>query len=446
MKFSLSRMLSLKTIIVGSVLAVTLSASSIMFALPPQPAEDQAGPIAIVGAMAHIGDGTLMPDAVITFENGVITNVASLADDIDLSNHQVIDMTGQHIYPGFVLPNTTLGLEEVSASRATLDFVEEGDINASVRAAIAYNTDSQVIPTVRFNGILTAQVTPQGGLVSGSSSVMNLDGWNWEDAALQLDDGLHLFWPTLKTRRFNRDLGRFETIDNPNYTGQVQLLRTLFRDAQSYTGEPLNLNLEAMQGLFSGNSKLYLHANGAKEIISVVGFARSFPIDNLVLMGAAEALKVKDLLIAEDIPVVYDTVHSLPGMPWHDIDAPFKMPFLLHEAGLTVGISNSRSDLQSQRNLPFFAGTAAAYGLDPETALSLITKNNAEIMGIDDQVGTLEVGKDATLFVSLGDALDMRTSQVIQAFIQGRDLDLMASQQQLYERFESKYRNQSSDE
>lgn len=425
-----------------AALAFSLNAAAIV----PEPAADQSEPIAIVGAIAHVGDGSIIADAVITFDQGVITAIGSRDDNIDISGHRIIDMTGQHLYPGLVLPNTTLGLEEVSASRATLDYVEEGDINASVRSAIAYNTDSEVIPTVRFNGILTAQVTPQGGLLSGSSSVMNLDGWNWEDAALDLDGGMHLYWPTYKVRRRNPDTRAFETVDNPDYEGQVQILRQLFQSAQTYNGEPLNLNLQAMQPLFRGVSKLYLHADGAKEIISAVGFARSFPIPDLVIVGAAEAIKVKDLLLAEDIPVIYDTVHTLPDMPWYDIDAPFKMPFLLHEAGLKVGLSNSQSDLQSQRNLPFFAGTAAAYGLDPEVALSLITQNNADIMGIGDRVGTLEIGHDATLFISIGDALDMRTSQIIQAFIQGRDIDLLGTQQELYQRFDNKYQNQSSDD
>ena len=410
-------------------------------AVAPAPAAPQGEPIALIGAIIHVGDGAVIGDGVITFDDGVITAVGSAADGINTDGHLVIDMLGSHIYPGLVLPNTTLGLLEVGNVRSTSDVVEEGEINASVRSAIAYNTDSELIPAQRFNGILTAQVTPEGGMISGQSSIFKLDGWNWEDAALRLDDGQHLHWPTFKSNRRNPDSGQFERVDNDDYQAQVEVLHSLFRDAVAYAGEPLNLNLSAMQSLFDGSGKLFLHADGAREIISGVRFARSYGVRNIVLVGGAEALQVKDLLLAESIPVIYERIHALPGMEWHDVDAPFKMPFLLQQAGLEVGIGGGDAELHSQRNLPFFAGTAAAHGLDREAALSLITLNNARILGVDDRVGTLEAGKDATLFISVGDALDMRTSQVLGAYIQGRDIDLFGTQQELYERFREKYAN-----
>src|SRR5210317_1364734 len=193
-----------KQLLIGAslVLSLTFSAS---FAIVPTPAPDQSGPIALTGAIIHVGDGTVIGDGVITFDDGIITAVGSASDNIDLTNHEIFDVQGRHVYPGFVLPNTSLGLSEVSSVRATQDIVEEGDINASVRSAIAYNTDSEFIPTQRFNGILTAQVTPEGGLVSGYSSIMKLDGWNWEDAVLQIDDGMHLRWPALRSRERNEE-------------------------------------------------------------------------------------------------------------------------------------------------------------------------------------------------------------------------------------------------
>ena len=420
---------------------VLLSAAFAARAVVPAPAAPQGEPIALVGAIIHVGNGAVIGDGVITFDEGVITAVGSAADGIDTSGHLVIDVQGSHVYPGLVLPNSTLGLLEVANVRSTNDVVEEGDINASVRSAIAYNTDSELIPATRFNGILTAQVTPEGGMISGRSSIFMLDGWNWEDAALVLDDGQHLHWPGFKRNRRNPDTGRFERVENEDYQAQVEVLHSLFRDAVAYTGEPLNLNLAAMQGLFDGSGKLFLHADDAREIISGVRFARSYGVQNIVLVGGAEAMQVKDLLLAESIPVIYEQVHALPGMEWHDVDAPFKMPFLLQQAGIEVGIGGGDAELQSQRNLPFFAGTAAAHGLDREAALGLVTLNNARILGVDDRVGSLEPGKDATLFISIGDALDMRTSQVLGAYIQGRDIDLFGTQQELYERFREKYSN-----
>ena len=432
----------MKRLIVNIIAIFSISFSPVTHPIVPVPAADQGEPIAITGAVIHIGNGMIINDGIITFDKGLITAVGDAGGGINLVNHAVIDVEGRHVYPGFVLPNSTLGLIEVNSVRATSDVLEEGDINASVRSAIAYNTDSEIIPANRFNGILTAQVAPQGGLISGSSTVFKLDGWNWEDAMLAEDVGLHLHWPSYVQRRRNPETGLFETVDNENYEGQTQLLHSLFQDAQAYSGQLLNLNLLAMQPLFNGVAKLFIHADEAKQIISAIRFARSYGVQDVVLVGGADALSIKSFLLAQDVPVIYERIHELPQREWQDVDMPFKTPFLLHEAGIKVGIGGGATSIDRQRNLPFFAGTAAAYGLNRETALAMITSVNAEILGVADRVGTLEVGKDATLFISEGDALDMRTSQVLGAYIQGRDIDLYGTQQQLYERFRVKYANQ----
>ena len=432
----------MQRLIVNVIAIFSISFSSVTHPIVPVPAADQSEPIAITGAVIHIGNGMIVNDGIITFDRGLITAVGVAGGGINLVNHALIDVEGRHVYPGFVLPNSTLGLIEVNSVRATSDVLEEGDINASVRSAIAYNTDSEIIPANRFNGILTAQVAPQGGLISGSSTVFKLDGWNWEDAMLAEDVGLHLHWPSYVQRRRNSETGLFETVDNENYEGQTQLLHSLFQDAQAYSGQLLNLNLLAMQPLFNGVTKLFIHADEAKQIISAIRFARSYGIQDIVLVGGADALSVKDFLLAQNVPVIYERIHELPQREWQDVDMPFKTPFLLHDAGIKVGIGGGATSIDRQRNLPFFAGTAAAHGLNRETALAMITSVNAEILGVADRVGTLEVGKDATLFISEGDALDMRTSQVLGAYIQGRDIDLYGTQQQLYERFRVKYANQ----
>ena len=432
----------MKRLTVNIIAIFSISFSPVTHPIVPVPAADQGEPIAITGAVIHIGNGMIINDGIITFDKGLITAVGDAGGGINLVNHAVIDVEGRHVYPGFVLPNSTLGLIEVNSVRATSDVLEEGDINASVRSAIAYNTDSEIIPANRFNGILTAQVAPQGGLISGSSTVFKLDGWNWEDAMLAEDVGLHLHWPSYVQRRRNPETGLFETVDNENYEGQTQLLHSLFQDAQAYSGQMLNLNLLAMQPLFTGVAKLFIHADEAKQIISAIRFARSYGVQDMVLVGGADALSIKGFLLAQDVPVIYERIHELPQREWQDVDMPFKTPFLLHDAGIKVGIGGGATSIDRQRNLPFFAGTAAAYGLNRETALAMITSVNAEILGVADRVGTLEVGKDATLFISEGDALDMRTSQVLGAYIQGRDIDLYGTQQQLYERFRVKYANQ----
>lgn len=421
------------------VTSLFITAIPVAMAWVPTPAPDQAEPIAITNATIHVGDGSVINNGVLAFDQGVITYVGTDANRPEFFNHQLINLQGLHIYPGFVLPNTSLGLLEVANLRATDDVAETGDINASVRSAIAYNTDSELIPTFRFNGILTAGVTPDGGMISGRSSVFKLDGWNWEDSLLKADAAMHMNWPDRIRRQRNETTGVFENTDNPDYPYMIQMLNSLFQDARTYNGSPLNLNLQAMQPLFTGESKLFIHANDARDIIASVQFASSYGVSDIVLVGGRDALKVKDLLIAESVAVIYESVHALPAQEWFDVDEQFKVPFQLHEAGILVGIGGGETALDSQRNLPFFAGTAAGYGLERETALSMITSHNAEILGVDDRIGTLVSGKDATFFISSGDALDMRTNQLQEAFIQGRMIDLFGNQQALYQRFLERY-------
>lgn len=429
-------MRNISMIVLASLLVTAMPGA---MAWVPTPAPDQAEPIAITNATIHIGDGSVINNGVLAFDQGVITYVGTDANRPEFFNHQLINLQGLHIYPGFVLPNTSLGLLEIANLRATDDVAETGDINASVRSAIAYNTDSELIPTFRFNGILTAGVTPEGGMISGRSSVFKLDGWNWEDSLLKADAAMHMNWPDRIRRQRNETTGVFENSDNPDYPYMIQMLNSLFQDARTYNGSPLNLNLQAMQPLFTGESKLFIHANDARDIIASVQFARSYGVTDIVLVGGRDALKVKDLLIAESVAVIYESVHALPAQEWFDVDEQFKVPFQLHEAGILVGIGGGETALDSQRNLPFFAGTAAGYGLDRETALSMITSHNAEILGVDDRIGTLITGKDATFFISTGDALDMRTNQLQEAFIQGRMIDLFGNQQALYQRFLERY-------
>ncbi|ALO45854.1 amidohydrolase family protein [Pseudohongiella spirulinae] len=432
----------MKKSIRNSLIGLVTFAVSQVSAIVPEPAAEQSEPIAITGAVIHVGNGQIIENGVLAFDQGVITYVGTDANRPEFFNHQVINVQGRHVYPGFILPNSSLGLLEVANLRATNDTEEEGDINASVRSAIAYNTDSELIPTFRFNGILTAQIAPLGGLIAGRSSVLKLDGWNWEDAMLKSDIAQHLHWPARTRRERNEISGQFETVDNEEYAQQVEMLHALFRNALSYSGQPVNLNLEAMQPLFSGEASLFLHADNARDIVASVQFAQRYGVEKLVVVGGRDAMKVVDLLRDADVAVIYESVHSLPAREWYDIDEPFKIPFELHDAGVLVSIGGGESALDSQRNLPFYAGTAAAHGLDRETALSMVTSHTAQILGVDDRIGTLETGKDATFFISLGDALDMRTSQVQEAFIQGRLIDLNGTQQQLYERYLERYSTQ----
>jgi len=422
------------------ILLVVLS--TVAYAQPPIPAKPQAKPIALTGGVAHLGNGQVIQNSIIAFENGKLTIVADATTvKVDLSKHEVINITGKHVYPGFILPNSQIGLQEVSSIRAMNDYAERGDINPNVRALISYNTDSEYIPTYRFNGVLLAETTPVGGLISGSSSVMEMEGWNWEDAVHTADVGIHMNWPAISRRQFDFATFTFAESPNANYGKEVSELEMFFSEAAAYgkqTTKEANLKLEAVQGLFNGSKVLFIHANTSKEIVESVRFAQRSGIQKITLVAGGNALWVSDFLKENKIPVILPATHNLPDRNDDDVDLPYKLPHLLTQAGVTVSLSNDGS-LHGSRNLGFYAGTAVAYGMSNEDALKTITSNTAKALGVDARVGTLEVGKDATLFVSKGDALDYRTNVLSHAFIAGKLVELPGIQEELYDRFSNKY-------
>jgi imidazolonepropionase-like amidohydrolase len=422
-------------------LLLLLLAPLALLAQNPAPGKPQTRTIVLSGGTIHVGNGQVIPNGTLVFANGVITavgtNVSYQAQEVE-----VVNVTGKHVYPGLIAAFSTIGLTEIASVRATDDHAETGQVNPNVRALVAYSTDSEIIPTVRGNGILIAQAVPDGGVVSGQSSVLNLDGWNWEDAVLKPDDGIWLTWPPL----FNRGGGVFEgpTTLRKNDARQPILteLERTFGDARAYAQLPRpatpNLKLEAMRGLFDGSKALYLNADYGRDIIEAVTFARRFGVKRPVLVGGAEAHQCLDFLRESKIPVILGGVHDLPYRTDDDVDLPYRLPSLLQKAGIPVAISYGGLSWRV-RNLPFLAGTAAGFGLDKEEALKTITSVPAQILGIADKVGTLDVGKQATLLVSKGDLLDMRTSIVEQAWIGGRAVDLDDKQKRLYRKFSEKY-------
>jgi len=407
-------------------------------AQPPVVAKPQAKAMALKGATIHIGNGQVIENGVVVFDKGKITAVGNA--QTSTGNAQVIDVTGQHIYPGIIAPNTVLGLNEISSIKATQDNTETGAINPNVRALVSYNTDSEHIYITRNNGVLLAQTAPQGGVVSGTSSVMQLDAWNWEDAAYRKDDGVWLNWPNMFSMGGFMNPG---TVKKNDKRGEIldELDRT-FKDATGYTQlrnpTPVNLKLEAMKGLFNGSKTLFIRADYAKEIVEAVNFARYHNVKKYVVVGAADAYMILDFLKENNVPVLLNSPHRLPSRPEEDVDMPYKLPAVLHKAGILVGLSYEEPPY-NYRNIPFIAGQAAGHGLSKEEALQLLTLNNARILGIENRTGTLEIGKDATIVVSSGDLLDMRTNNVTQAFIQGRQIILDDKQKRLYKRFSEKY-------
>ncbi len=409
------------------------------------PAPKQSNAYSIEGATLHMGNGKVIENALIMFDNGKITFVGSAMMKIARQG-EIIDAKGKHVYPGFIAPNSTLGLVEVDAVRASDDEDEIGAMNPHVRSIIAYNTESKVVESMRPNGILMAQITPRGGRISGTSSIVQLDAWNWEDAIIKEDDGIHLNWPSAYSRG-RWWLGEPRILkENKNYSKEVEELAQFFSQNNAYQTSdknPKNLPFEALNGLTDGAKTLYVHVDKEKGITDAINFAKAQNIKNMVIVGGYEANKVTDLLKENNIPVLLQRVHSLPNNTDDDYDLPFKLATELVNAGVLVGLENAGDmERMNTRNLPFLAGTTVAYGLTKEQALSLITYNSAKILGVENTVGSLEVGKDATLFISEGDALDMRTDKLTKAFIQGRDISLETHQTELAKRYSEKYKNQ----
>ena len=408
------------------------------FSQRPVPAAPQTKSILITGATLHIGNGTVVENGAIGFRAGKIDFVGPAGTQTGAYDSVVI-ATDKHVYPGFILPATPLGLTEVDAVRATHDFAETGTLNPGVRALVGYNTDSKITPTLRTNGILYAQITPRGGLVSGTSSVVQLDAWNWEDAAVRTDEGIWFNWPPEKQATgWWGEPGD----DEPNKERKKQLeqLTLLLQRAKAYHHETVDLNLSALKGLFDGSRTAYIRVSRAKEIREAVLFFREIGVQKTVVCGGEESYLVADFLKAHHVPVLLERLHALPYRTDDAYDLPYALPKRLQDAGVLYALTYTGGmEVMGSRNLPFLAGTAVRLGLSKEQALQSITLNTARILGIDNTCGSLETGKDATLFLSTGDALDMMTNNVEAAFIQGRAISLDNHQKELYERYKTKY-------
>ena len=402
------------------------------------PASIQKEAITITGATAHIGDGTVIENCTLVFEEGKIT---AIGDNVTPKG-TVINASGKHIYPGFIAPGKSLGLIEVNSVRASNDQDEIGAMIPHVRSLIAYNAESKVVESMRPNGVLLGQATPKGGRISGTSSIVQFDAWNWEDAAVKVDDGIHLNWPNT-FRRGRWYLGEPRGYQpNKDYEKQIEEVVSFLKNARVYgKGKTTDVNpaFEASQGVFDGSQKLYVYAQNEKQIIDAVTSLKGAEIKEIVLVGGYHAHRITDFLKKNNIPVLVNYTHTLPSFGDDDYDFTYKLPKLLMDAGLLVGLQNANASNFQTRNLPFYAGQVVGQGLDKEKALQLITGNTAKILGIDGMYGTLAEGKSATLFISEGDALDMRGNRLTHAFIDGRSVSLETHQTKLWKRYMGKY-------
>ncbi len=409
------------------------------------PAPVQTQPIALKGATVHPVSAPDIVAGTVVFENGKITALG--ADVAVPANAEIIDATGKHVYPGLISANTVLGLTEISAVRSTLDVAEQGAINPNARVAISINPDSELLPVVRANGILTALTVPEGGLISGQSAVLRMDGWTPEEMTVRSPAALHVRWPDMKIDRTPR--ARKSVEDQQKEIDKAQkTIRDAFAIARSYwqarkTPGPdfkSDLRWEGLLPVFDGTLPVFVHADTLAQIEAALAWAKEAQL-KIVLVGGQDAWRVAPQLKETDTPVIIALATALPSRRDDPYDSAFSNAARLREAGVRfcIATNGQRSEAAHDRNLPYEASMASAFGLPRDEALKAVTHYPAQILGIGDQLGSLEPGKAATLIITSGDPLDFPT-QIEAAFIDGRKIDLSNRQTRLRDKYLEKYR------
>ncbi|MFH1373522.1 MAG: amidohydrolase family protein [bacterium] len=408
------------------------------------PGEKQQNPVILRGGDLYtISDGVKQQTDLL-FEKGRITQIGR--DLTPPKDAQVIDVTGKHVYPGLIAAQTSIGLIEIGEVRATNDRSEIGLVNPDVQTHVAYNPDSEIIPSVRANGITTALIVPGGRLITGRSSLINLDGWTVEDAAEKLNVGLHLVWP--RTRVITAWwMEQSAEEQKKEMTENRRRLHQVFDDALTYylarQADPTletDSRWEAMVPVLAGDMPVFVTANDYQQVEQAVSFTHEKGL-RMILVGGTDAWMLTDLLKEHNIPVILKRTQSLPAHSDDGYDLSYRAPALLAEAGVKFCLSSAGANGASAtgaRNLPLQAGQAVAFGLPHQEALRAITLSTAEILGVAADLGSLEVGKKATLIVAEGDILDPLTHRVVLEFIEGRQVDLDNRHRELYRKYQQK--------
>jgi len=419
--------------------------------IPPPP---QRVALMFTGATLHTVTGESIVNGRMLVEWGRIVAIGTSAAVDQNVNATVINLAGKHIYPGLIAANTALGLVEVQAVRATVDSAEAGLLNPNTRALVAVNADSELIPVTRANGVLAALAVPRPGvssLIAGTSALLQLDGWTWEDMGIVSDVGLHVALPSMRNNAAlfpNLPASRLAEMEVMTQQ-RLKTLEDAFDMAKAYARAkaadanlPKDVRWEAMLNVVMPGAKqrpVFISAEELPQIRYAINFATRFNV-KVVIVGGQDAWRIAPLLREANIAVVIGGVHRLPLRRGDDTDTVFRLAANSHAAGVKFAIARSGSnfDAAMERSLPFEAATAVAYGLPRLEAIKAITINAAEIVGAADKLGSLEVGKLTNFFVTDGDPLDIRT-KVERIYIQGRAIPLEDKQTRLNDKYEQKY-------
>jgi imidazolonepropionase-like amidohydrolase len=390
---------------------------------------------------APIANGTIV------FANGIITAVGVNAPIP--AGATVIDGTGLFVYPGLIDSGSHVGLEEISAVPGTVDTAELGDINPNARAEVAVNPHSNVIPVTRVNGITSVVTEPEGGIISGSSAMIQLAGWTPQEMTLKAPLAMHIHFPRLRSGGFDEVPQDEEAAKDAakNYTKQIDKLRDTFRDAQDYAKAAAaraqntavkrfdrDLILEALVPVVEGREPVVMHANLERDIRAAIKFAGEFKL-KMILADAADVARVIPELKSRNIPVILGPILELPPREDDPYDLLFTNAKTLFDAGIPFAIQSQ--DAHNARNLPYHAAACAAFGLPKDAALRAVTIAPAQIFGMADRIGSLETGKLANIIVTDGDPLEIVT-HVKRLFIGGEDISLDTNQTLLYEKFKAR--------
>ncbi len=394
------------------------------------------------GATVHtVTNGTLTPGDVLVRDG----KIAAVASRIEEPADRAIDLVGLHLFPGLVSASTELGLVEISSVRASLDVQETGEFTPEIESWTAVNPDSELIPVARANGITHFVPVPGGSLLSGASSMMAARGWTIEDMTVRRRTAMHLFWPDHSLRVPGPKASeKVKPLDEQarERTERIRVIDRFFADAAAWEkrrpDSPVVPAWEAMLPVVRGELPLVVHAQGLREIRAALKWSATHPRLRLILDGGRDAWMLADELAQREIPVIYSEVFTLPAQSSDAYDVQFVAPAVLEKAGVTVAISEgSGGSASRQRNLPYAAAQAAAFGFSRKAALASITLVPAQLHGVGDRLGSIDVGKDASLFASTGDILDIR-SEVKHLWIAGTEQSLVSRHTRLADRYRSR--------
>lgn len=444
--------MNFRMLAVAAAFGVTALAPLAIQAQVVIPTAPQEQVVVLRGATVHTVTKGTITNGTIVMDRGKIIAIGG-AEVAAPRGAKVVDVSGKHIYPGLIDAYSTVGITEIGAVDVSNDINELGDFNPNARPEVAVNAESRHIGTTRNAGVLVAFATPGGGVISGLSSALSLEGWTWEEMSMKGAAALNVNWPdpNARPRRFGGPGGPGGRGGPPQpppktYAEQVEQIRNWFAEARAYrdavkAGQTVRTDSRyaAMIPALNREIPVVVAAEGVAQINDAITWAKQENV-RLVIRGGRDAVPVAARLKAEQVPVILTATMGAPSRSDEGYDEAYRTPALLHAAGVKFAIAGEANALYSYR-LPWDAGVAVAFGLPEEEALKSVTINAAEFLGIADKVGSLEVGKEATLIITTGTPLDM-TSNILQSYIQGREIDMNDMQKQFFKKYLEKINQQ----